>query len=147
MNSTPLNILLADDDSDDCNLFKKALEELPLATELTIVRDGKKLLSYLKRAEILPDILFLDISMPHKTGIECLAEIHQNEKMNNIHVVMFTTSYTIGDHYEQNLIDILKKTGAFEFIRKGTADEVKPLIYNVLVKVQEKMLLNTQEKL
>ena len=42
-----LNVLLADDDIDDCNFFKKALTELPLPTRLTTVHDGEELMKIL----------------------------------------------------------------------------------------------------
>jgi len=37
----PLNILLADDDTDNCFFFDKALKEIPIATHLTTVHDGE----------------------------------------------------------------------------------------------------------
>jgi CheY-like chemotaxis protein len=59
MNLKQLNILLADDDSDDCIFFKEALGELLLSTHLTIVHDGEQLMNYLsENSEHLPDVLF-----------------------------------------------------------------------------------------
>src|ERR1035437_9311690 len=107
MDSKQLNILLADDDTDDCNFFKKALEELSLSTHLTTVHDGEELMSYLsENSEHLPHVLFLDINMPRKNGLECLAEIKQNEKLKDIPVVMFSTSNS------WDKISELFKTGA-----------------------------------
>ena len=59
MNVSPLRILLADDDSDDCAFFKKALSALTTATELKIVADGEQLMAELNNSENkLPDVLF-----------------------------------------------------------------------------------------
>ena len=79
MSLKQLNILLADDDLDDCLFFKEALEGMPVNTHLTAVHDGEQLMQLLANEKIkLPDILFLDLNMPRKNGFECLTEIKQN---------------------------------------------------------------------
>ena len=105
MGSKPFNILLADDDYDDRLFFAKALNEIAIDTQLKTVNNGEELMDYLtENCEHIPDILFLDLSMPRKTGFECLIEIKENEKMKSLPVVMFSTSYTHGMDLEQNLI-------------------------------------------
>jgi CheY-like chemotaxis protein len=75
----PIHILLADDDIDDRGFFEKALLEIPIACQLTMVQDGEQLMDYLNKHTMeLPDVLFLDLSMPRKTGFECLTEIKEN---------------------------------------------------------------------
>ena len=67
MNSKHLNLLLADDDTDDCIFFKAALEKLSLSTSLTTVHDGEQLMRLLlKETYELPHVLFLDLNMPRK---------------------------------------------------------------------------------
>lgn len=113
MHLKQLNILLADDDIDDCHFFKEALEALPINTKLKTVHDGDQLMNYLTANEDhLPHVLFLDINMPRKNGFECLSEIKQDPKLKDLPVVMFSTSN------EQNKIDILLKTGADIYIKK-----------------------------
>ena len=71
----------AEDDKDDRFFFEKALAEISFNTNLTTVLDGEQLMDYLlKNPEQLPDIIFLDLSMPRKNGFECLAELKENEK-------------------------------------------------------------------
>lgn len=41
MKTKLFNILLADDDIDDCSFFKEALEKLSLNTIFNVVNDGK----------------------------------------------------------------------------------------------------------
>ena len=90
---SPLNILLADDDIDDRFFFEKALKEIPIVTSLFIVKDGEELMDYLEvNATHLPDVLFLDLSMPRKSGFECLTEIKENTAMIKMPVIMFSTS-------------------------------------------------------
>jgi CheY-like chemotaxis protein len=136
----PLNILLADDDKDDCFFFDKALKKIPIATHLTIVHDGEQLINYLsENSGNLPDVLFLDLSMPRKTGFECLAEIKQNKKLKNIPVVMFSTSYERDAHYEQNMINMCYKIGAHDYIRKpGNFSQLKHTLHNALATAIER---------
>ena len=96
MNSTPVNILLADDDIDDCSFFEAALTELQLPTSLTTVHDGEQLMRHLEDEKNTPtDILFLDINMPRKNGFECLAEIQQIKRLQLLPVFVFSTSFEI----------------------------------------------------
>src|ERR1700722_18647113 len=113
MSLKQLNILLADDDTDDCIFFKEALEELTIATGLTAVHDGEQLMQLLtNETNELPGILFLDLNMPRKNGFECLTEIKQNEKLKQLPVIIFSTSF------EQEVVNQLYRSGAQHFIRK-----------------------------
>ena len=105
-------ILLADDDSDDCLLFSNALEEISIATNFISVQDGEQLMKYLEKADILPDIIYLDMNMPRKNGAVCLVEIKSDSKLKGIPVVIISTSL------EPSLIEYLFINGAHYFIRK-----------------------------
>ena len=139
MDLIPLNILLADDDTDDCLFFEKALEELNLSTELTIVHDGEQLMNYLnENSEHLPDVLFLDLSMPRKNGFECLCELKGDEKFINIPVIMLSTAYPRDRNYEEDLMNRLMKLGARQFIRKpGDFEQLKQVIHDALTILTE----------
>jgi CheY-like chemotaxis protein len=113
INLKQMNVLLAEDDIDDKEFFKKALEIVPLFTNLKTVSDGEELMAYLlENTKHLPHVLFLDINMPRKNGFECLTEIKENEKLKDLPVVMFSSSNS------QDNINILLKTGANVYIRK-----------------------------
>ena len=116
------HILLADDDNDDCTLFRDALDDLPLATHLTTVRNGEQLMQLLNKNEELPDLLFLDLNMPRKNGFECLSEIKQDGKLRLIPVIIISTSF------EPDIVNLLYRQGARHYIRK-------PNVYAQLVKV------------
>lgn len=112
MDELKLNILLADDDIDDCIFFKEALEEFPIATTLTAVHDGEQLMKLLEEKTELPHVLFLDLNMPRKNGFECLAEIKTIVRLEHLPVIMYSTSF------EQSVVNLLYKNGAQHFIRK-----------------------------
>src|SRR6185436_708779 len=89
----PIKILLADDDEDDKMFFEDALKEANPKTQLKTVDDGQQLMKYLAEVDgNHPDIIFLDINMPCKNGKECLKEIRSNKELDEVPVVMFSTS-------------------------------------------------------
>ena len=105
----PLNILLADDDSDDRYFFAEAIKEIPIPIRLNQVVDGEHLMDYLSsNIGNLPSALFLDLNMPRKSGKECLRELKTNQQLKGIPVIIHSTScnidevddlYAIGAHY------------------------------------------------
>ena len=143
----PLQILLADDDIDDRNFFANALLEIPITTQLKTVSNGEQLMEHLAaNAANLPDVLFLDLSMPRKTGFECLAEIKENESLKTMPVIMFTTSFTRGIDLEDNLKKTLGRMGAMDYIRKpGGFEELKSVIHQTLTKFIEQGYVSENE--
>jgi CheY-like chemotaxis protein len=131
MNAKRLDVLLADDDPDDCQFFKATLVQLVIPTNLTVVHDGEKLMRLLlDEATVLPDVLFLDLNMPRKNGFECLFEIKSNPKLNLLPVIIFSTSF------EQEVVNNLYNSGAQYFIRKPSEfSQFKKIIQQTLTLV------------
>ncbi len=121
-------LLLADDDEDDCLFFKEALDEIAVDTTLSTVHDGVHLMDYLKTTiSNLPDVLFLDLNMPRKNGLECLDEIKNDEKLKNLPVIIFSTSL------DSEIVDKLYQNGASFYIRKpGEFSKLKNVIEKAL---------------
>lgn len=142
MKVNELNILLADDDTDDCLLFKEAITGFIPSDNFTAVHDGEQLMQLLgNETNKLPDILFLDLNMPRKNGFECLTEIKQNKKLKNLPVVIFSTSKV---HDQMN---ILFKTGADVYIRKPrNFDQLVQLIQYALPMAAENIVANDRLK-
>ena len=129
MNLKPLNILLADDDLDDCIFFREAVEELLMTTQLSTLHDGEQLMEHLNNTiNELPDVLFLDLNMPRKNGFECLSEIKLSQRLNGLPVIIFSTSF------EQEVINLLFKNGAQYFIRKPSEfSQFKKVIHQTFI--------------
>ncbi|MEO7975627.1 response regulator [Flavobacterium sp.] len=137
MNTKEYNLLLADDDEDDCDFFREALNELPITYSLITVNDGVELMSFLsdKSENSLPDILFLDLNMPRKNGFECLTEIKQNKKLQPLSVIIFSTSLDV------NIVDTMYENGAIYYIRKpGDYSKLKKVIGNALALISGKKM-------
>lgn len=111
----PVRILLADDDNDDTFLFQEALEQVPLATELSVAENGMELLRLLTDVGAKPDIIFLDMNMPIKNGLECLEEIRGMAGHERIPIVILSTSVA------QYLWESAFKNGANLYIQKPTS--------------------------
>ncbi len=106
-------ILLADDDPDDYMFFREALEALPFLTHQTVVKNGEELMQLLsKNTAKLPDVLFLDLNMPRKSGLQCLSDIKNNDRLEKIPVVIISTSY------DSTVADGLYQNGASYYIQK-----------------------------
>lgn len=87
------HIILADDDADDQVFFETALRQVSPNTTLTIYHDGTQLMNGLTRPEAQrPDVIFLDLNMPKKGGLQCMEEMSQHHELKSIPVVIFTTS-------------------------------------------------------
>jgi CheY-like chemotaxis protein len=97
----PFTILLADDDEEDRELARDALQDAHLANEMKFAVDGQDLLDYLRREgrwadpsvdAPRPGIILLDLNMPKKDGREALAEIKADASLRRIPIVVLTTS-------------------------------------------------------
>ncbi|WP_435353117.1 response regulator [Emticicia sp. SJ17W-69] len=122
MQNEPVHVLLADDDEDDRNFFIDALNELKINTVISVVKDGKELINHLSQTDIsLPHVLFLDINMPYKSGIDCLNEIKKNDRLKDIAIAIYSTSGSEKD-IEETFIKganvYIKKPDSFPLLKK-----------------------------
>ena len=128
MNHDALHILLADDDEDDRLFFKDAIEEVKVKTIVTTVNDGVQLMDHLNKPEIrLPNVVFLDLNMPRKGGMECLKEIRSNTKLKDISIAIYSTSAS-----EEDIEETFVK-GANIYIKKpNDFAELKRILAQVI---------------
>ena len=134
MRDNLLNIILADDDEDDRMLFVEALDEISIPIKLLLFKHGQELLDYLFQPHVeLPNLIFLDLNMPIKNGMQCLREIRSNPKLKNVCVAIYSTSSSDKDITDTFL------NGANMYINK-------PNSFTKLTKVIETVLaLNWQD--
>jgi CheY-like chemotaxis protein len=112
----PKSFLLVDDDSDDALLFKEVLESLDSPIEFQYAQNGLEALDLLhKETETLPDAIFLDLNMPRMDGKECLVKLKTDENLQQLPVIIYTTSLQSSD------IEETIQKGAVCFIAKPTS--------------------------
>lgn len=118
-------ILLAEDLEDDVLLIRRAFRKGGINNPLQVVRDGEETIAYLKgegkyanRAEYpLPDLLLLDLKMPHKDGFEVLQWIRGQPGLKSLRVVVLTSSEDLREvnhAYELGANSFLVKPLEFE---------------------------------
>ena len=112
---------------DDSVLVRKKLAEILKTagiTEIAEAKDGVQAVEQFKANN--PDLTFMDIVMPEKTGIEALKEIKQYNPAAK--VVMASTIGT-----QSNLTAAIK-AGAFDFLQKPVQEEDIYKILNTFTK-------------
>lgn len=127
MRHDELHVLLADDDDDDRLFFRDAIKEAKVKTVLNVVNDGVELMDYLNSYDSrLPNLLFLDLNMPRKSGMECLTEIRSNHKLKDLCIAIYSTSgleKDIEDTFVKGANIYIKKPSDFEEL-KNILDKV-----------------------
>lgn len=117
-----LLIYLVDDDEDDRMIFEDALKEVSTQIELVALDEGGKLIQALKKAEKLPDIIFLDLNMPNKNGKETLKDLRQLSHAANIPVIIYSTSTSdvdIDQTYEAGANTYFEKPYSLNYLIEG----------------------------
>ncbi|MEX2230638.1 MAG: response regulator [Cyclobacteriaceae bacterium] len=114
--------LLADDDSDDAELFSEALAGIHPPVDFFHVDDGSRVLQFLNKQNRKPDIIFLDLNMPKVGGWQCLAQLKNEKDYKDIPVIIYSTSSNQRD--KKKAIE----SGALGFL-------TKPSDFKILVKI------------
>jgi len=106
-------ILLVEDDRVDAMTVKRALRDIKVTNDLSVVHNGEDALAYLEdEANEKPCIILLDLNMPKMNGLEFLKIVKENEEWRMIPVVVLTTSKN-----EQDRIESFKRSIAGYMIK------------------------------
>src|SRR5258706_8243674 len=98
-------ILLVEDDENDILFFQLAMQRADLNCPLQIANDGREAVAYLAGEGVfadriqrpLPRLVVLDLNLPFKSGLEVLKWIRQQQSLNNIPVIILTSSTAKSD--------------------------------------------------
>lgn len=91
-----LNISIAEDDNDDFSLLKEAIADVLPKFNIEHSIDGKRFLDSLHTCAE-PDLIFLDLNIPKKNGIDCLVELRQRKNLKSTPVIIYSTSSNFED--------------------------------------------------
>jgi two-component system response regulator len=118
-------ILLVEDDPDDVELIRLALEEQRVRNDVVVVRDGAEAIEYLfcegryasRCIRERPQLVLLDLKLPKVSGLEVLQRIRSDPRTHNLPVVIFTSS-----REERDLIEGYR-LGANSYVQKPVGIE------------------------
>lgn len=119
------SIVLAEDSLEYCFFFKKALMQVDPQKGFVSVNDGDKLIRLLE--SYLPDLLFLDLAMPCKNGVQCIKEIREQREYSSMPIIVFSVTD------DDKAIQVAYALGANLYI-------VKPNEYTQLVQMLKTVL-------
>lgn len=88
----PTVVLLVEDDENDVRITRRALDRIDQPVTLHVTPDGAAALEWLAAADQLPELLFLDISLPKMDGFALLGHLKADPRLASIPVLMLTTS-------------------------------------------------------
>lgn len=105
MQGEPIVVLLVEDDPAHAEIVKRNFEKSRIANSLMHLSDGQAALDYLYRRDSFsnpvtsprPGIVLLDLRLPKVDGMQVLKTIKEDPELENIPVVILTTSAAESD--------------------------------------------------
>ena len=90
-------VVLVDDNAEDIYLLRQGLSEAEIDCEATVISDGAEALAFARREgkyadSPIPDLAVIDLNLPKHGGIEILTAVRQNKDLQNLPVVIITSS-------------------------------------------------------
>jgi CheY-like chemotaxis protein len=100
MISSPVDIVVVEDDPNDAELITRAFKKHNLSNQIVLLTDGAKALDFFfcegdyadSTAMRTPKVVLLDLKLPKIDGIEVLQRLKADERTKNIPVVILTSS-------------------------------------------------------
>lgn len=116
-----MHILMADDDKEEFLILKEAAEKTGKPLKISYAANWLQLWRFILKT--VPDVLFLDLNMPVKNGIECLQLLRDDHKYDEVPILIYSTTVNKND------IDKAYKHGANYFLVKpGTVDDITDMV-------------------
>ncbi len=126
--TAPIELLLVEDNAGDVRLLQEAIRDSGVDVTLHIARNGLEAFKYLKREgdyerEPRPDVIFLDIHLPVRDGVEVLSDISTNPDWNTIPIVILT-----GDRVDPGIIERFGHIVRTTVKKPVHPDELRPVL-------------------
>lgn len=108
-----LRALVVEDDQDLARLFAIALEDAGFST--TVMFAGDTALEHLENA--VPDLLVLDLYLPHVSGIDILQQIRKDKRFAQTRVIVVTAGVRAAEMLQDQADLVLVKPLDFAQLR------------------------------
>ncbi len=119
------NILLAADDSDDYLFLVEALQNISPDYKIQRAANGDECILTLKK-KAKPDLIFPDLNITFRNGLECLTDSKGNKRLSKVPVVIYSTGHYIKD------IETAYTNGADYYIVKPRSADGHEELLNVV---------------
>ncbi len=125
-------LLIVEDDPNDVELIRLALNSYPFVNQMDVAEDGEQALLYLlgqgdlPPGHPLPRMVLLDLKLPKVSGLQVLEAIRRHPRTHNLVVVVMTSSA------ENRDIEACYNLGANSYI-------VKPLDFQQFQNVSQQV--------
>ena len=128
-----MRILIVDDE-ESTRYYLKRLILKKFGFKISEAANGIEALDSIEASK--PDIVFLDISMPHMDGIECLRQIRRNSLTDTLPVVIMTA------HNDSSTVNEFVQLGIYAYILKPfgyyqTFDKLKEILTGLKTEVEK----------
>ncbi|MBZ4044517.1 response regulator [Flavobacterium hibisci] len=137
-------ILLADDDTDDTEMFCEALADIDKQILYYTASNGIEALNLLAELDESPKLIFLDLNMPVMNGWECLQLLKKDKQYRNVPVIMISTSS------HKNDIETAFSLGAIGyFVKPNSYADLKHILHSIAENLEtglQDAIMNLQKK-
>lgn len=87
-------IVIIEDDPDDQDMLTEVLNDLKIPNKIIFFPDGREVLEYLQKPDVIPFLILSDINLPVLDGFKLRNRVFENEAISRkcIPYVFFTTA-------------------------------------------------------
>jgi CheY-like chemotaxis protein len=115
----PWRILLVEDNPVDEKMVRKCLSKHGIQCELLVLDDGQQAMEYLDELDSksqfpAPDLVLLDISLPHRNGLDILRRLRASGRCGQTPVIIMT-----GSEAPENYEEALRNASSYYFQKKA----------------------------
>lgn len=117
-------IFLAEDDTDDQEIFREVIAEIDDKITLMVAEDGEVLIEKINRLgdDELPDLIILDQNMPKLKGHETIGKLRTDAKLAKIPAVIYST------YHDTLFIEACRTQQIDLYLKPDTYNELKDMI-------------------
>jgi len=113
------HVLIVEDDLDDQDLLEEAMSRANPSVQLKFMENGLSALEYLNSLkdtrQPLPQLIILDLNMPYINGLQTYKKLQADAVLNNIPIVVFTSSQNPNDRELFERMGVLFLTKPYNF--------------------------------
>jgi DNA-binding response OmpR family regulator len=122
-------VLLVDDDIDDQQFLREAINDLFPNLECIAINNGKEALRFIEENPPPPQYIFLDLNMPYVNGFEFLKEFKREDGNSETTIYIYSTSSNPTDREKARILgadDYIVKYSDFDALKIKLRKVIQP---------------------